>query len=152
MVKTNKQLSARRQICAAIEHFHKKDYECAITLAGAAEGQVKEKTSRHLFRLIRNKFSADETNAFIHWMKHPSCPDTAEITEQEVVVTIIRAIQKFVGTYEATHVDFENFSQWAMQKGYLRRRRYRSPRSKGPKVGRRSLGISNGVWILHGCS
>jgi hypothetical protein len=54
-------------------------------------------------------------------MKHSSGPDGAEITEQEVVVTIIRAIQKFVGTYEVTHVDFENFSQWAMEKGYTKR-------------------------------
>jgi hypothetical protein len=117
----DQQLSAQRQICAAIEHFHKKDYECAITLADAAEGQVKEKTSNHLFRLIRKKFSSDETNAFITWMKHPSGLDRAEITEQEVVVTIIRAIQKFVGTYEATCVDFENFSQWATQKNYIKR-------------------------------
>jgi hypothetical protein len=31
MVRTNKKLSARRQTIAAIEHFNKKDYECAIT-------------------------------------------------------------------------------------------------------------------------
>jgi hypothetical protein len=49
MIKTTKQLSAFRQTVGAIEHFHKKDYECAITLAGAAEGQVKEKTTNHLF-------------------------------------------------------------------------------------------------------
>jgi hypothetical protein len=29
-----------------------------------------------------------------------------------------RAIQKFVGSFEATHPDFEKFSEWAMQKGY----------------------------------
>jgi hypothetical protein len=121
MIKTNKQLSSRRQISAAIEHFEKKDYECAITLAAAGEGQIKEKTASHLFRLIRAKFSAVETNLFITWLKHPSGPDQAEITEQEVVVSIIRAIQKFVGTYEATHADFEKFSQWAMQKGYTKK-------------------------------
>jgi hypothetical protein len=98
MVKTNKKLSARRQTIAAIEHLHKKDYECAITLAGAAEGQVKEKTITHLFRLILKRFSSDEANVFIHWMKHPSGPETAEIEELEVVITIIRAIQKYVGT------------------------------------------------------
>jgi hypothetical protein len=51
MIKTSKQLSAFRQISAAIDHFEKKDYECAITLAGAAEGQIKEKTLNHLFRV-----------------------------------------------------------------------------------------------------
>jgi len=51
-------------------------------------------------------------------MKHSSGPDGCEITEQEVVVTIIRGIQKFVGTYKATHVKFQSFSEWCMQKGY----------------------------------
>ena len=64
--------------------FTAKDYECAITLAGAAEGQIKEKSSNHLFRLIRAKFSKDRSNLFINWMKHSSGPDKAEISEQSV--------------------------------------------------------------------
>jgi|SRR5262249_2173950 len=121
MVKTTKKLSAPRQICAAIEHFHKKDYECAITLAGAAEGQVKEKKKNHLFRLILKSFSSDEANAYIHWLKHPSGPDKAEITEQEVVITIIRAIQKFVSTYGESHARFETFSEWCIANGYTKK-------------------------------
>lgn len=121
MITTTKQLSAFRQTVAAIEHFHKKDYECAITLAGAAEGQIKEKTTNHLFRKIRAKFSSDETNLYITWMKHSSGPDKAEITEQEVVVTIIRAIQKYVGSYTATHPSFQTFSDWAIDKGYTKK-------------------------------
>ena len=92
MVKTDKQLSSLRQILAVIAHFHKKDYECAITLAGAGEGQIKEKTFTHLFRLIRSRFSAEDANSYINWMKHSSGPESAAITEQEVVITIIRAI------------------------------------------------------------
>jgi hypothetical protein len=118
MIKTDKQLSSLRQIRAAIEHFHKVDYECAITLAAAGEGQIKEKTGNHLFRLIRKRFSAEETNLVVNWLKHASGPYNAEIAEQEAVVTITRAIQKFVGSFEATHPDFEKFSEWAMQKGY----------------------------------
>jgi hypothetical protein len=121
MVKTNKRLAAQRQIIAAIEHLHKKDYECAITLAGAAEGQVKEKTTNHLFRLILKAFTSDEANVYIHWLKHPSGPDNAEITEQEVVVTIIRAIQKFVGTYQASHPRFETFSEWCIASRYTKK-------------------------------
>jgi hypothetical protein len=121
MIKTDKQLSAQRQIIAAIEHLHKKDYECAITLASAAEGQVKEKTTNHLFRLILKHFSSDEANAYVHWLKHPSGPDRAEITEQEVVIAITRAIQKFVGTYQATHPQFETFSEWCMANGFTKR-------------------------------
>jgi hypothetical protein len=120
-MKTTKQQSAYKQLAAAIEHLHKKDYECAITLAGAAEGQVKEKTTTHLFRLIRAKFSADETNAYINWMKHSSGPDNAEIDEHEVVVTIIRAIQKYVGTYETAHPLFVTFSEWCIASGYTKK-------------------------------
>lgn len=89
--------------------------------AAAGEGQCKEKTAAHLFKLIRAKFSADETNAVINWLKHPSGPHGCEITELEVVTTIIRGIQKFVGTYETTHVKFQSFSEWCMQKGYTKK-------------------------------
>jgi hypothetical protein len=81
MINTTKKISALRQILAALEHFEKKNYECAITLAAVGEGQCKEKTTTHLFRLIRAKFGADETNAVINWLKHPSGPNAAEITE-----------------------------------------------------------------------
>lgn len=121
MVKTNKKLSARRQIIAAIEHFHKKDFECAITLGGAGENQIKERTTTHLFRLIRAKFSADETNLFYNWMKHSSGPDGAEIGELEVVTMLVRAVQKYVDAYEESCPKFEEFSRWCMDKGYTKK-------------------------------
>lgn len=121
MIKTDKKLSALRQILAAIEHFEKKDYECAITLAAAGEGQCKEATTTHLFKLIRAKFSADETNAVINWLKHPSGQHGCEITELEVVTTIIRGIQTFVGTYGTAHVKLQSFSEWCIQKGYTKK-------------------------------
>jgi hypothetical protein len=120
-VRTTKQRSAYKQIVAAIEHFHKSQYECAITLAGAAEGQIKEKTRKHFFRLIRRHFSSDEANAYIHWMKHPSGPNCAEIEELEVVTTIIRAIQKYVDTYETGHPHLVTFSEWCIAHGYTKK-------------------------------
>jgi hypothetical protein len=66
---------------------------------------------RTLFRLILKKFSSDEANLFIHWTKHPSGPENADIEELEVVTTIIRAIQKYVGSYEETCPHFEPFSE-----------------------------------------
>jgi len=109
-----------RQACAAIAHFHKGEYECAITLAGAAEGQVPSSDPLYFFKLIRRKFSGDETNLYINWMKHGSGPDTATISEQEVVVTIIRAIQKFVAAYEASCKEFNDFSDWCINNGYTK--------------------------------
>jgi hypothetical protein len=133
MIKTTKQLAAYRQIVAAIEHLHKKDYECAITLAGAAEGQVKEKTANHLFRLIRKTFGSDETNAYITWLKHSSGPDGAEITELEVVITIIRAIQKHVGTYETNYPHFETFSEWCIANSYTKKPLMEKAKKAGKK-------------------
>jgi hypothetical protein len=65
-----------------------------------------------------NAICSFRTFLVVNWLKHASGPYNAEITEQEAVVTITRAIQKFVGSFEATHPDFEKFSEWAMQKGY----------------------------------
>jgi hypothetical protein len=45
-----KETSAQRQINAAIEHFHKGDFESAITLAAAAQGLIAEGRSPSLFR------------------------------------------------------------------------------------------------------
>jgi hypothetical protein len=56
-----------------------------------------------------------------HRMKHPSGPENAQIEELEVVTTIIRAIQKYVGTYEETCPQFQTFSEWCMEKGYTRK-------------------------------
>ena len=118
MSKTTKQVSAFRQISAAIDHFDKQNYECAITLAAAGEGQIVERSTGHLFRVIRAKFSGQAANQVITWLKHSSGPDEKEITEQEVVFTIIRGIQKYVGTYEVSHPKFETFSKWCMANGY----------------------------------
>jgi hypothetical protein len=121
MGKTTKQVSAFRQISAAIDHLHKQNYECAITLAAAGENQTKERSIGHFFRVMRAKFSARDANEVINWLKHPSGPDEKEITEQDVVVTIIRGIQKYVGTYEVTHPKFETFSEWCIANGYTKK-------------------------------
>jgi hypothetical protein len=49
-----KKEAALRQIAAAIQHFENKEYECAITLARAAEGQLAtEQESAHLFEKLK---------------------------------------------------------------------------------------------------
>jgi hypothetical protein len=120
MIRTTKQISAMRQICAAIKHLHAKDYECAITLAAAAEGQTSEEkipegARTHLFRVLRKQLESEDVNKLITWLKHPTGEDGAEITQFEVGLTIGRAIQKFVAAYQSSHGDFEDFSQWGVQ-------------------------------------
>jgi hypothetical protein len=75
-----KKEAALRQITAAIVHFEKKDYECAITLAGAAEGELPtNKASKHLFHELRvrvppefknEKNLTNWVNATRDWLKH----------------------------------------------------------------------------------
>jgi hypothetical protein len=121
LVETDKQRSAIRQICAAITHFHAGDYECAITLAAAGEGQVPESMKTYLFRLLKEKLPGFDHNAFSNWLKHPTGLAEATISELECVVMISRAIQKFVAAYEATRPEFEEFSKWAVQSGFIPR-------------------------------
>ena len=75
----------------------------------------------YLFRILREKMPGFDHNAFSNWLKHPTGPYTATISELEVVVMIARAIQKFVAAYEATRPEFEKFSAWALEKGHIKR-------------------------------
>jgi hypothetical protein len=54
-IETSKKLSALRQIRAAMGHFHLKQFECAITLAGAAEGQSETNALDHAFNVLKRK-------------------------------------------------------------------------------------------------
>jgi hypothetical protein len=133
-VETTKKWASLRQIRAAIGHFELKQYECAMTLAGAGESILPENPLMHLFNVLKGKFSGKELNLFRNWLKHPTGPDKITIDELEVAVAISRAIQKFVATFEESHQDFEKFSKWAMEKATSRRRssrRRRSPRRSG---------------------
>ena len=54
-------------------------------------------------------------------MKHPSGAFDRDVTQFDVALTIARAIQKYVATYQETHVRFEEFSQWAVMKKHIPR-------------------------------
>jgi hypothetical protein len=119
-VKTNKKWASIRQIRMAIGHFKQKQYECAITLAGAGEGILPENALMHLFNVLKSKFTGKDLNLVRNWLKHASGPYNATIDELEVVIAISRAIQKFVATYAESHDDFEDFSKWALDAGYIK--------------------------------
>jgi hypothetical protein len=119
-IETNKKWASLRQIRAAIGHFEQKQYECAMTLAGAGESILPDNPLMHLFNVLKGKFTGKELNLFRNWLKHASGPDTMTIDELEVVVAISRAIQKFVATYAESHPDLEKFSQWALDAGYIK--------------------------------
>jgi len=60
IVRTNKQLAAERQIHAAIVHFRTANFECAISLCSAAEGQMPEPDEvTHFFAILKKASAAN---------------------------------------------------------------------------------------------
>ena len=120
-VETTKQFASMRQTKAAIEHLHKGQLECAITLAAAAEGCLPETAVEHIFRLLRRLMPQEDFNLVFNWLIHSSGPKSATISEFEAVLAIGRAIQKFVAVYQASCTEFNNFSAWAVEQGHFPR-------------------------------
>jgi hypothetical protein len=127
-VDTTRTTAPVRQIRGAIACLHQGDYECAITLAHAAEGMVPDKRKdnkplgKPMFKVIREGMPDDDPNLFSNWLKHPRGAERARIEVLEVVIMISRAIHKFVWYYEASNDHFELFQDWATLHGHLPKR------------------------------
>ena len=85
-----------RQIHGAIEHLYKGEFECAITLAGAAEGQSSDQSDEALFAQLKvcvpPEFRDEKEwiaclNAVRDWLKHPALQwgDEWNIAEYDAV-------------------------------------------------------------------
>ena len=108
MIHTSKRLAAERQIHAAIAHFRAGDFECAITLCSAAEGQIPEPVgSTYFFALLKQAGAEnpasdgkkDDFNFASNWMKHGIGADEVEIEEWVVKAWLIRTISKYRAVY-----------------------------------------------------
>jgi hypothetical protein len=91
-----------RQIHAAIEHWRRGDFECAITLASAAETMLPDIDEPH-FRRVQN---ITRINVISNWLIHGGSDllkgdhvDTVVIEEIDTVVAIHRAILKFEAVF-----------------------------------------------------
>ena len=90
-----------RQIYAAIEHLHRGDFECAITLAAAGEGMLPP-TEEPYFRELAAKWRYED---IVNWLRHGEIKDiengkkeqreAVTITELGTIAVIYRAIAKF---------------------------------------------------------
>ncbi|MGD0317030.1 MAG: hypothetical protein ABSB37_14000 [Xanthobacteraceae bacterium] len=118
-ITTSKKLSALRQINAAIEHFHNGEFECAITLAAAAEGLLPDGQSPSLFRELVQRATDLDFNLFINWLKHPVAPEKVTISDFEAAMIIARAISKFFAVYSQSTRRFEEFAVWAREAGLI---------------------------------
>jgi hypothetical protein len=128
--RTTKKEAALRQIHGAIKSLHDKEYECAITLAGAAEGQLVAAKPDYMFEGLKDKRpegykSGKEWAAWLNetrdWLKHPTPKLASErlITEYETWVMIARAVTKFHWTYGKSTKKIEDFVKWCIERGYL---------------------------------
>lgn len=121
-VETSKKLAALEQIHAAILHCQNERFECAVTLAAAAEGVLPDTPERHLFKVLKTSPVAREAfdyNNMINWLKHSLLPDENIIPEFEVAIVIVRAISKFNAIYHEGSTVMRAFVRWAFAQGHL---------------------------------
>jgi len=121
-VRTNKQLAASRQTHAAIKHYRMNEFECAITLCSAAEGQIPEpKSPIHLFGVLRQfviqhpsaDSEKDDFNFAANWLKHEWGNDEVEIDETLVIFWLNRAISKYREFYRSGTPEMVEIFPWA---------------------------------------
>lgn len=125
VVQTSKRLAAERQIHAAIVHFQAGDFECAITLCSAAEGQMPEPNEPVHFHGILKQAAAenpasdgkkDDFNYDANWMKHGNGADEVEIEELMVTAWLNRAISKYCAIYGIGTPEMTALFPWASEK------------------------------------
>lgn len=116
-----------RQIHAAIEHWQRGDFECATTLAGAAEGMIpdpgtatfRDKVKAMADALPKKDGNAHKPNDFANWLKHAEAGrkkyDKATMLQIDVIAIIWRAISKYQEHYEPTP-QMESFANTAARK------------------------------------
>lgn len=122
VINTNRQLSALRQIEAAIDHLNAGQFECAVTLALAAEDHLPRSDAPYLYKVLSDRVPEDEMkmfNVLRNWLKHHIEPDEIEFSEFEVAVALIRATSKFFATYRKSSQKTEAFIAWCQAKGLL---------------------------------
>jgi hypothetical protein len=121
--------AALEQIDAAIADFHAGRYACAITLAGAAEGQIIHPEPDHVWAKLKEKVPAgvdkkqwlQTLNETRDWLKHATerLGDERHIEEFDCVFMLIRASSKFVGRYAKSSKAIDEFADWCRAHNYF---------------------------------
>ena len=116
---TDRKETSQRHILAAIAQFHDGNLDCAITLAGAAEGILPETTDPHLSQQLLSEAKPEgiDLNLVRNRLEHVCQPDVVGIDEYEGVFNICRAISKFVAVCHQSCIAFERFMTWQENAG-----------------------------------
>jgi hypothetical protein len=116
-----------RQINRAIDFAIQGEYECAITLAGAAEGMLPETWKPYFYERIKEvpqlarikeEGGATGPNDFKNWLKHSTLVrggpriDNATIPAEESVAMVYRAVTKFHAVYDDLSPQMIRFLNW----------------------------------------
>jgi hypothetical protein len=123
--------AARRQILMACKCLLEGEWECAITLAGAAEGQLEEIEDAKVSSLFsslkrgrsRSRFKSErEYVAFVNgvrdWLKHGGDQKDKFIYESEAGLMVGRAITKYWNAYRDNLEEIKIFEMWRTEMGY----------------------------------
>lgn len=128
---TKKQASLR-QLHAAIDHLRDGEYECAITLAGAAEGQLAGVRKVDFWSVLKFvategqpnlKAVISELNETRDWLKHPTpqLDDSRYLHMDEAWIACLRAAMQFVSVFEQQSPKMNRFFKLAEKKGFYPR-------------------------------
>lgn len=118
VIETTVRIAAMRQIHAAIEHWRRGDFECAMTLAGAGEGMLLTGGERELEDAFSSQKLRDHYNsaaALIKWLKSGTievsgaASQNVSIGQLEVVLVIDRAIASFVAAFRDLSPQMRSF-------------------------------------------
>jgi hypothetical protein len=129
-IDTYTRLASMRQIHCAIEHIYRGDYECAITLASAAENMLPEPSQEYLRHKIKALSvradikaagGATEPNDFATWLKHGTYngkktgDEVFTIPNEESIAWACRAISKYNAVYNDLSPQMGSFQNWVEQ-------------------------------------
>ena len=92
------------------------EHSNALSLWRAGENVIGKSGIVSFFDKLKEKMFDTDHNMFANWLKHPSGPRTATISELEVVVMIQPAISKFAAVAGGATVAMKNFSAAQLNK------------------------------------
>lgn len=129
---TTKKQASLRQLHAAIEHLRNGDYECAVTLAGAAEGQLAGRGERDFWQIMKivafqgrtdRKAVIAELNETRDWLKHPTrqLKDYHYIHADDAWIACLRAAMQFVSAFKQQSTKMENLFKRAEKLDYIKK-------------------------------
>jgi hypothetical protein len=134
-----KKEAAQRQIDVAINLLHDREYESAITLACAAEGQMAGTPDHpHLFGVMQQKrpagfATASEWVTWVNetrdWLKHPT-PQLREkrgIGEYEAWLMLVRAVSKYYAVFREDTDNMNRFVEWSRARGLPQFKKFADP-------------------------